>query len=550
MSTEQLALVRDALSRHDWGTARSLALEVRDDDPAQEATRLDLLADACWWLGRLDECIEARERAYEHYDSVRDDRRAGQCAVWLYEHHCFKARPAIAGAWLRRASSALAADTECIEYGGMRLREAECAHGGGDLDRAAGLAREAIALGRRLRAHDLEAEGLQTLGRVLIDGGSPKEGLELLDEAMLLAIGGRLGPYATGKVYCSLISACEELGDVRRAAEWTEATMRWAQDHPFAVFPGLCRVHRASALQWRGAWVDAEAEAAQACSELALVSVPHAAAGFAQIGDIRRRLGDLEGSEAAFASADRLCSQPRAGLALLRLAQGDLHAATDMIARALDGAGWNRLARAPLLAAAAQIALATGDLTGAAASVEELEQVAAEYAGPVLLATAATCRGRLLLAQRDQAASGILRRAVASWQELDVPYEVATAQLLLGLACRDAGDAASGLAAFAAAEASFAVLGATIDLRRLHDLTAPAGHLPGGLTERETEVLRLVAAGNSNRAVATALYLSEKTVARHVSNIFTKLGVSSRVAATTFAYTHRLVEYPAGPPLA
>ena len=532
---------REALERHEWQQAYDAASSAGEAEGEQEAARLVLLADASWWLGRLDDCINARERAYALYDEVDDRRRAGQCAVWLYEHHCFKARPAIAGAWLRRAQQALADDPECAEHGAVLLREAESANGAGDLERAADLAHTVVELGRRLRSPDVEAEALQTLGRVLIDQGRAAEGLANLDEAMLFAVEGRLGPYATGKVYCSLISACEELGDLRRATEWTEATSRWSQRHPLAVFPGLCRVHRASALRWRGAWADAEREATLACDELAELNLPNAAAGFVEIGEIRRRLGDLAGAEEAFRSAEELCGQPPAGLALLRLAQNRIDAASAIIQRALEGEGWNRLSRARLLAASAQIAIAAGDTVTAGAAVDELETIAGEYDSPILLATAATCRGRLLLATGDAAACPALRAALTCWQKLEVPHEVATARTLLGLACRDLGDHEAAVASFAAAESAFEELGATLDARLVRDLTSPR-HLPGGLTEREAQVLRLVAAGHTNRAIATELCLSEKTVARHLSNIFTKIGVSSRAAATAYAFDHRIVE--------
>jgi DNA-binding NarL/FixJ family response regulator len=541
-----LAAARDALSRHEWQAAYDAAV-VSDEaaDPRQEADRLDVLADASWWLGRLDDCIDARERAYSIYESSGEHRRAGQCAMWLYEHHGFKARPSIAGAWLRRAERAVADDPECAEYGAVRLRQAEAAHGGGDLDRAAALAREVVELGRRLGSADVEAEARQTLGRVLIDQGDPAEGLAHLDEAMLFAVEGRLGPYTTGKVYCSLISACEELGDLRRASEWTEATTRWARRHPFAVFPGLCRVHRASALRWHGAWADAEHEATLACDELASLHVPNAAAGFAEIGEIRLRLGDLDGAESAFRTASELGGRPPAGLALLRLAQNRVEAAASIIGEALGAETWNRLARARLLVAAAQIAIAAGDLAMAAAYVDELEAVATEYGSPILLASAATARGRLHLASGDAAAAcSTLRTALGRWQELSVPHEVATAHTLLGLACRDRGDHEAAVTSFAAATTVFDRLGAALDARLVRDLTASRSRraLPGGLTEREAEVLRLVAAGDTNRDVATALYLSEKTVARHLSNIFTKIGVSSRAGATAYAFERGIVE--------
>jgi ATP/maltotriose-dependent transcriptional regulator MalT len=461
--------------------------------------------------------------------------------VWLYEHHCFKARPAAAGAWLRRARRALADDPDCAEHGALLLREAEALHGSGELERAAELARGVVDLGRTLRSADVEAQALQTLGRVLIDQGRAAEGLAHLDEAMLFAVEGRLGPYAAGKVYCSLISACEELGDLRRSAEWTEATSRWAQRHPFAVFPGLCRVHRASALQWRGAWTDAQREATLACEELAEINVPNAAAGFVEIGEIRRRLGDLDGAEDAFRRAEELCGHQGAGLALLRLAQHRMDTASAIIGRALEAETWNRLSRARLLAASAQIAIAAGDTAAASTAVDELEVIAADYDSPILLASAATCRGRIQVAERNPGACGTLRVALTRWQELDVPYEVATARMLLGLACRDADDNESALASFAAAESMFDQLGATLDVRFVRNLTSRR-QLPGGLTEREAEVLRLVAAGRTNRDIAAELYVSQKTIARHLSNIFTKVGVSSRVAAAAYAFENNIVE--------
>lgn len=543
---DRLADVREALAGHEWDRALSAAMAVAGElDPPEEASRFELLADACWWLGRLDECIDARERAYAIHDESGDTRRAGQCAVWLYEHHCFKARPAIAGAWLRRARQALGDDPGCAEHGALLLREAETAHGGGDLVRAHQLAQGAVALGRGLRHVDLQAEALQTLGRVLIDEGDVAEGMAHLDEAMLFAIEGRLGAYSTGKVYCSLVSACEEVGDLRRAAEWTEATIRWSERHPFAVFPGLCRVHRASALRWRGAWADAEREATLACRELAELHLPSAAAGYVEIGEIRRRLGDLDGAEAAFRKAEELCGRPPAGLALLRLAQDRLAEAAAINQRALDAEKWNRLARARLLAASSQIWIAAGDADAAEEAVDELQAIASEFDSPVLRATAATARGRVHLARADAGACATLRDALARWLELEVPHEVATARTLLGLACRDAGDDAGAVASLSAAASLFEQLGAQLDVRQVHALSSPPAlpaALPAGLTAREAQVLRLVAAGHTNREIAGLLFVSAKTVARHLSNIFCKIGVSSRASATAFAFEHDLIE--------
>jgi DNA-binding NarL/FixJ family response regulator len=542
LEPDGLRQARKALASHDWQAAYDAALAVTVADERLEAERLELCADAAWWLGRLDDCILAREEAYRIFDALGDHRRAGQCAVWLYEHHCFKARPAIGGGWLQRARRALQDDPDCAEHGALLLREAEVAHGRGELERAATLASRVIELGRTLRSPDLEAEALQNLGRVRIDQGDVAAGLDHLDEAMLFALEGRLGPYPTGKVYCSLITACEELGDFRRAAEWTEATGQWARQHPFAIFPGICRVHRAAALEWRGELARAELEAVQACSELLGLHVPNAAAAFSEVGDIRRRLGDLEGAEEAFHKAEELCGQPSAGLALLRLAQERFDAATAIITRALNQEPWNQLARARLLPARAQIAVAASDLDAATAAVTELEAIADDHESAVFDAAALSARGRLQLAlQEDEAACATLRTAVSLWQELDVPYEVASTRTLLGQALHAAGDEAASAAAFTAAEALFGQIGARLDASAIRERVSRP-QLPAGLTEREAEVLRLIAAGRSNKEIAAELFLSAKTVSRHLSNIFTKIGVSSRSAATAFAFEHHLVE--------
>jgi ATP/maltotriose-dependent transcriptional regulator MalT len=528
-----LAPARTALARHDWPAAHAAVPVEELDDPASEADRLDLLAEVLWWLGRLDECIVAREAAYRAYEALGDVCRAAQCAVWLYEHHGMRARPSVAAAWLRRARRMLEGEAPCAALGALLLREAEVAHGGDRLDDALELAERARALARTLGSADLEAEALQTLGRVLIDRGRPDEGLADLDEAMLLAVEGRLGPYSTGKVYCSLISACEELGDLRRAAEWTDETARWAEEHPFAIFPGICRVHRAMVLGRQGSFVDAEREALQACGELVTSHLPNAVAAFMEVGDIRRRLGDLAGAEEAFARAEELSGRTCVGAALLRLAQGRIDEARRIVTGCLVEQPANRPGRVDLLRATVQIAVAADDLGMAERCVEELEAIVATYDSVFARASALLARGRLELARGDAAASATLTEAARGWKELDIPFELATTRTVLAQALHDQGELDAAAAMFASARGLFDQLGVR------HAEEAPADR-PAGLTEREVEVLRLLAEGRTNKEIAAELYLSAKTVSRHLSNIFTKIGVSSRAAATAFAYQHDL----------
>ena len=534
---------RDAFARHDWQAAYDeLVGPVADAGAAPEA--IELLAEAAWWLGRLDECIELRERAFAHREAEGPTRRAARIATFLYYDHCWQGRRAVAGGWLARARRLLEAEPPCPEWGFLLVLEAEGAHSEGALSSAVEKADEAIALGRKFADRDLEADALQCLGRLLIAQGRPAEGLALFDEAMLYASEAKLGLYTLGKVYCSLISACEELADFQRAAEWAQVGVDWATPHQSPVFPGLCRVHRAEMLQLKGEWVEAEAEAQRACDELCDVNRFNAGLAYYEIGEIRRRLGDLNAAERAFRLAEEYGHHPQPGLALLRLAQGNRSGASAGIARALAEQEWNRLGRAKLLPAQVEIACAVDDLDLARASAQELRGIAAEYGTTGLRAATLGAEGRVSLADGDPlTACGVLRRALHDWQALDVPYEIATTRVLLARASRDAGDEEGAQRSFEAAIAVFERLGALADLEATRAARHPAGaDLPCGLTAREAEVLRLVAAGHTNKDIAQRLYLAEKTVARHVSNIFAKIGVSSRAAATAFAFERGIVD--------
>ena len=540
MDPDVLTDAREAIQRHDWQAASDACEAVSDTGRELSAELADLHAEAAWWLGRLEDCIEARERAYLLYDEAGDALSAGRSAVRLWEHHSMRGHPSIAGGWLRRARRALRDEPDCVEVGALLLREAETAHGEGDLALASELATRVVELSRSLRSPDLEAEGLQTIGRILIDGGEVTEGLGHIDEAMLFAVEGRLGPYSTGKVYCSLISACEQLGDLDRAAEWTEATMKWAQKHPFAIFPGICRVHRAVVLKRRGSLADAEREAKLACEELIGSHLVNSASAYAEVGDICRRLGELERAEAAFERAQELCGRPCGGLALLRLAQGRVDAALSVINECIRERAASRLTRAELLPVLVHVAVAAGDHPTATDALAELAEIAADFDTPMLQASLVATRGRLELARGETArACGTLQDAADRWQALDVPYEVATARTLLGQALRETGDEKGAEASFEVAAKLFGRIGARLDADQAAGAELPP---PAGLTAREVEVLRLIASGMTNNEIAAELFLSVKTVSRHLSNIFTKVGVTSRTAATAFAFEQGLVD--------
>jgi ATP/maltotriose-dependent transcriptional regulator MalT len=341
-----------------------------------------------------------------------------------------------------------------------------------------------------------------------------------------------------------VIEGCQEIYDLRRAREWTAALGRWCESQPDLVpYRGQCMIRRAELMQLHGAWLDAMDEVRRARERLSQPTV-HPAVGAAcyQQGELHRLRGEFASAEEAYREASRWTRAPRPGLALLRLAQGDVEAALGAIRRLLDEAR-ERHARPAVLGAAVEIALAANDVAAARAAADELSRIAGELDAPYLRALADHAAGAVLLAEGEpRAALDVLRRAWSAWQELEAPYESARVRVLIGRACRELGDEDAAEMELDAGRCVFQQLGAATDLARVEALSrkAAAGGA-GRLTAREVQVLRLVAAGKTNRAIATDLVISEKTVARHLSNIFTKLGISSRAAATAYAYEHELV---------
>jgi ATP/maltotriose-dependent transcriptional regulator MalT len=505
------------------------------------AADLDALGDAAWWLSQLPECISARERAVSSYMAAGNQRQAALVTLRLFYTFSVRGDSPIAGAWLRRAARLLTDEPQSVAHGHLRLAEARMLRARGDADGELACARDAIALGRRFDDADLVALGQYVEGRLLVKLGEVHDGMAILDEAMLSAAQGELDPMATGQVYCNVIAACQELGDLRRAAEWTDALSAWCESQPASVFPGLCRVHRAELMSLRGAWAEAEEEARSAGAYLLEIMPAFAAEAFYEVGEVRRRLGDLAGAEQEYRHASELGYEPQPGLALVRLAQGTPDVAGAAIRRAL-AAETNRLARVKLLAAAVEILMAGADLEGARAAADELSDIARDYDSVVLQAVTACARGAVALTGGDvEAALRWLHLGWETWQSLDCPFEAARARQLLGIVSRAAGDDDGADLALRGALATFERLGAAREAQRTAALLGTRAE-PGGLTARELEVLRLVAAGRTNREIADGLCLSVKTVARHLENIFCKLGVSSRTAAAAFAYSHGLID--------
>ena len=532
---------RSAYARRAWAEAHE-SLSRADAASPLAADDVELLATAVYMLGRDDESMSLLERAHRTHLDAGETRRAVNCAMWVCMHHASRGELGPAGGWLARAERLLG-DDDCAERGYLLIPAAFGAEAAGDFETAADAAAAAVEIGQRYGDADLYALAAHMQGQFVIQQGRVDEGFRLLDEAMVTAASGTVSPIVTGLVYCGVILACVEVLDVRRASEWTEVLARWCDEQPGLVaFTGRCLVHRAEIMQLHGAWPDALEEARRAAERLVQgFNRAAAAQAFYRQGELLRLSGRLDEAEKAYSSSSRSGWEPQPGLALLRLAQGRPDAAAAAIRRALgETTIWSR--RAVLLPAQVEIALALGELEEARAASRELDELANRYGGAMLQALAATALGAVhLAAEEPREALAAARRASALWRTLEAPYEEACARVAIGLACAAHGDDDTAALELAAARAAFAELGAAPDLARVQARLGGAPTDAHGLTARELEVLRLVAAGESNRAIASALVISEHTVARHIQNIFRKLDVSSRTAASAFAYEHRLV---------
>jgi DNA-binding NarL/FixJ family response regulator len=538
-AVDELERARDAYARRAWLEAHEAFARADGIEPL-EAEDLELLTMATLMLGRDDDAIAVLERLHHQYLERGETHRAVRAATWIGMNLAYRGAIGPASGWLGRAQRLLEQEPgESAEQGYLLLplvfrQEAE-----GDFEAAAAVAGEAAAIGERFDDRDLFSMALHAQGHMLVRAGRVGEGLALLDEAMVTVTTGDLSPFVVGIVYCGVILACQEVFEVGRAREWTLALTQWADEQPDLVaFTGRCRIHRAEILQLGGSWANALEEARRACERL-VETKNTAAAGVAYYrhGELQRLRGEFEAAEEAYREASRFGWEPQPGLAQLRLAQGKREAALAAIRRASSEAE-EPLKRAAVLPAHVEIALDASEIEEARSACAELEQLAERYESAMLTAMVAYARGAVALADGEARAALVpLREAQQLWLDLDAPYEVARTRVLLAQICSALGDAEAAALELDSARAIFRELGAAPDLARL-DAPAEEAH---GLSRRELEVLRLVAAGKSNRQIATELVISEHTVARHVQNIYAKLRLSSRAAATGFAFEHDLV---------
>ncbi|MGH2378162.1 MAG: LuxR C-terminal-related transcriptional regulator [Candidatus Limnocylindria bacterium] len=533
---------RASFTRRAWADAYDALGEADRSRPLGYAD-LELLAVSAQLLGKAEESDEARARAYHEGVRAGDAARAARSALWLGMGLLERGQHAPGLGWISRAAGCLG-DRECAERGYLLLPMALKSLGEADHEAAHDTFRQAREIGERFRDADLVALAGHGQGVALVRSGEVTRGMALLDEAMIAVTADELSPNVAGIVYCSVIDACRGVFDLRRAREWTAALSRWCEAQPdLASFRGQCLVRRVEIMRLRGVWPDALDEVRRARERLTRPRVhPEIGEVLYQEAELHRLRGEYVQAEDLYREASQTARPPQPGLALLRLAQANVPAAESAIRRALDEAP-DATARAALLPAFVEIVVAAKDISAARGAADELSQLAARLDAPYLRAVSAHAAGTVLLAEgKAREALATLRSAWSGWRELEVPYEAARVRVLVGLACRLLGDADGAEMELDAAAVAFEQLGAVPDRARVQELTRSATQKPAaGLTQRELEVLALVARGLTNRAIAAELFISEKTVARHLSNMFTKLGLASRSAATAYAYEHGLV---------
>jgi DNA-binding CsgD family transcriptional regulator/tetratricopeptide (TPR) repeat protein len=541
-ASDELERGRESYASSAWVTAFD-SLSRADELEPLAANDLELLATCAYMLGREDECMRILERACQGHSEAGEMRPAALSAFWIGIQLALRGQMGPATGWLGRAQRLLEHEGDCVERGYLLMPVVFQHEAEGDYDGAAATAAAAAEVGERFGDADLFALAMHTQGDILVRHGRAREGVVLLDEAMVAATTGELSPIVTGIVYCGVILACEEVYDVRRAREWTAALRRWWEQQPeLMAFTGRCLVHRAQLMHLQGAWPDALAEAERANRRFEqAMNQPAAAKACYLQGEVHRLRGAFAEAEDAYRKASQLGLEPQPGWALLRLARGNPEAA-DAAIRRVVGETTDPLRRASLLPAYVEIMLGVGDVEEAGSACDELGETAALCDSELLRALLAQARGAVELAAGDARVALVsLRRASQAWQELEAPYEAARARVLVGQACLALGDEDAFVLELESARSTFEELGAVPDVASVDSLTGASAGATHGLTARELEVLRLIAGGKSNREIASALVISEHTVARHVQNIFGKLGVPSRTAAGAFAFEHDLV---------
>jgi len=523
---------------HDALTAADTASPLAPDD-------LELLGRSAYMLGHDEAYADALERAFHANLEDGSPAAAVRCAVWIGHSLLFRGQPATAVGWFARAERLIEGESSHDDARGYvlvgRLLERLM---NGDAAGALETASEIVEIGQRCADDDLVAIGLMEQGHALVRLGDVEDGVRLIDESMIAVTSGELSPIVAGIVYCNTIAFCRGIYELRRVREWTAALTRWCERQPDMIaHQGVCLVHRAEIMTMSGAWKEALEELRRCGEQFSSGALNQRAIGDAAYleGEVHRLRGEFDRAEEAFVRSSRLGRDPQPGLSLMRLAQGKSDAAAASIRRAVSETP-RGLPRVALRPAYVEIMLAIDDVDAAASASRELSDIADEQGSDAIVAMASHARGAVSLVEGDAETALVeLRRAAQVWQELGALHTSARARVLVAQACRLLGDEDTAALELGGVRDIFSELGARPDLAALDFLMHEDDADGHGLSAREREVLRLVATGRSNREIASALVLSEHTVARHLQNIYAKLGVSSRTAAGAFAHEHDLV---------
>ncbi len=537
---EELVRARETYERGDWVAAYTAWSETPPE--ALTAADLDGLATSAYLLGRIDDCVDAWQQAFQLHVDAGDLAAAVLSACQLSMCLSTSGDPMVGAGWAGRAHRLLEdIEGDIAERGYVEFLMMFRYIGESDWATATEYAAKVVDYGRRFADRNLLALGLSAVGRTRLQGGEVTEGLALFDEAMAVVTSGKISPIVAGNVYCVMIEGCQEVSDLGRASAWTTALSRWCTEQPgMLAFTGQCAVHRGQIMRLHGAFAEAVEELDDAVRRyLAAPSSDAAGLAYAERGDVQRILGDLDAADESYEQAAHHGFEPQPGLALLWLARGRTPAAVAAVRRLLAEIS-DPVHRSRLLPAATEILLAAGESADARAAAEELGTIADAFGCSGLQAMAGYAAGRVELDSGDApGALPYLRKASALWNGMSSPYESARVKVQVARALRTLGDEESAMSELAAARRTFRELGTVPADDEAARLLEPAA-LPDGLTAREAEVLRLVASGKSNSQIAAELVLSDKTVARHLSNIFGKLDVSSRTAAAAYAFEHQL----------
>jgi DNA-binding CsgD family transcriptional regulator len=525
-----------AASRSKAWAATVEHLMAADTEAPLDLDDLERLGIAAHLVGRDDVAVSIGMRGFTAGAAAGEVERAARAGFWTGMGFAFHGEWAQAGAWFGRSTELIEkSGRDCVETGYLMLPMGIGQLEAHDGEGALATFEQIAAVADRFGDADLVAFGRLGRGQALIELGERDRGIRLLDEAMAAVTAGEVTEAVAGTIYCTTVEQCHAIFDLRRAQEWTTALTAWCDSQPDLVFRGRCQIYRAELMRFHGDWIAAADEVERARTVLSGPPIsPAIGEAYYEEGELRRLQGRFDEAERAYADGSQFGRRPEPGLALLRLAQGRAASARSVIARALE----EDPANPRLLEAALTIALARQDVAGARTLAERLRRAGGSDVPPLLDAIATRAEGEVLLAEGEPAAAlRSLRAAWDLWQELDGPFDTARVRVGIARACRALGDEETARLETAAARRSFEELGAAPALAELDRL---AGERLNGLSAREEEVLRHIAAGQTNREIADELGISERTVDRHVSNLYTKLDVSTRAAATAWAFEHQL----------